>query len=117
MVDSPHFSLCEITERKKITWFRGVCHEHLFLKAMRKNLLPIILSIFSFNAIFAQSEETFTVTLDHNKGVGDPEQITVVYNQPMPENIGLVAPTRKGYEFTGYSRNGIYYYDADMKSV
>ena len=84
---------------------------------MRKNLLPIILSIFSFNAIFAQSEETFTVTLDHNKGVGDPEQITVVYNQPMPENIGLVAPTRKGYEFTGYSRNGIYYYDADMKSV
>ncbi len=60
---------------------------------------------------------TYTVTLDHNNGVGDPEQITVVYNQPMPENIGLVAPTRTGYEFTGYSRDGIFYYDANLKSV
>ena len=61
--------------------------------------------------------ETYTVTLDHNKGKGDPEQITVAYNQPMPENIGLVAPTRTGYEFTGYSRSGTYYYDANLKSV
>ena len=63
------------------------------------------------------SAETYTVTLDHNKGNGDPEQITVTYNQPMPENIGLVAPTRTGFEFTGYLRNGIYYYDANLKSV
>ena len=61
--------------------------------------------------------ETYTVTLDHNKGVGNPEQISVAYNQPMPENIGLVAPTRTGYEFTGYSRSGTYYYDANLKSV
>ena len=45
------------------------------------------------------------------------EQILVAYNQPMPENIGLVAPTRTGYEFTGYSRSGTYYYDANLKSV
>ena len=61
--------------------------------------------------------EIYTVTLDHNKGNGDPEQITVTYNRPMPENIGLVAPTRTGFEFTGYLRNGIYYYDANLKSV
>ena len=64
-----------------------------------------------------QAIPTYIVTLDHNKGVGDPEQITVAYNQPMPENIGLVAPTRTGYEFTGYSRSGTYYYDANLKSV
>ena len=61
--------------------------------------------------------ETYIVTLDHNKGVGNPEQITVAYNQPMPENIGLVAPTRTGYVFNGYSVNGIFYYDANLKSV
>ena len=59
----------------------------------------------------------YFVTLDHNKGVGDPEQILVAYNQPMPENIGLVAPTRTGYVFNGYSSNGKYYYDANMNSV
>ena len=63
------------------------------------------------------NSETYTVTLDHNKGVGDPEQITVTYNQPMPENIGLVVPTRTGYVFNGYSSNGIFYYDANLKSV
>jgi len=63
------------------------------------------------------SAPKYTVTLNHNKGKGNPEQISVTYNQPMPENIGLVAPTRTGYEFTGYSRNGTYYYDANLKSV
>ena len=59
----------------------------------------------------------YTVTLDNNKGIGGSEQVTVVYNQPMPEDIGLVAPTRKGYDFTGYSIGEKYYYDANMKSV
>ena len=59
----------------------------------------------------------YTITLDHNKGTGDPEQISIAYGQPMPEYIGLVAPTKAGYDFTGYSRNGIYYYDAKLKSV
>ena len=63
------------------------------------------------------ADETYIVTLDHNRGVGDPEQITVAYNQPMPEDIGLVAPTRTGYVFNGYSVNGIFYYDANLKSV
>ena len=66
---------------------------------------------------FTNIQAIYTVTLDHNKGNGDPEQITIAYNQPMPENIGLVAPTRTGYEFTGYSRSGTYYYDANLKSV
>ena len=69
------------------------------------------------NIKLLEGTETYTVTLDHNKGNGDPEQITVTYNRPMPENIGLVAPTRTGFEFTGYLRNGIYYYDANLKSV
>jgi uncharacterized protein YjdB len=96
---------------------KGVRHEYLFPKAMKKYLLPIILSIFSFNAIFAQSGQTYTVTLDHNDKTGVTEQITATYGKPMPEDIGLVAPTRIGYDFTGYSRNGTYYYDADLKSV
>jgi uncharacterized protein YjdB len=96
---------------------KGVRHEYLFPKAMRKNLLPIILSIFSFNAIFAQVGKTYTVTLDHNDKTGVTEQITATYGKAMPENIGLVAPTRIGYEFTGYSCKGTYYYDANLKSV
>ena len=84
---------------------------------MKKYLLPIILSIFSFNAIFAQSGQTYTVTLDHNDNTGVKEKITVTYGEPMPEDIGLIAPTRIGYDFTGYSKNGTYYYDADLKSA
>lgn len=84
---------------------------------MKKYLLPIILSIFSFNAIFAQSGQTYRVTLDHNDNTGVKEKITVTYGEPMPEDIGLIAPTRIGYDFTGYSKNGTYYYDADLKSV
>ena len=69
------------------------------------------------NILPIENTDTYTVTLDHHKGNGDPEQITVTYNQPMPENIGLEVPTRKGYDFTGYSRNEKYYYDANLKSV
>lgn len=60
---------------------------------------------------------SYTVTLEHNDGGSNPEQISVTFGKPMPENIGLVVPTKTGYEFTGYSSNGIYYYDANMKSV
>lgn len=64
----------------------------------------------------------YIVTLHKNDGGEDETaQIEVTYEQPMPENIGLVAPTRKGYDFTGYhnasSGSGKYYYDANMKSV
>ena len=58
-----------------------------------------------------------TVTLDPNKGIGNSEQITVTYNQPMPENIGLIAPIRTGYDFCGYTIGETYYYDANLKSV
>lgn len=113
----PPFSLCETTPQKNNLVVKGVRHEYLFPKAMKKYLLPIILSIFSFNAIFAQSGKTYTVTLDHNDKTGVKEQITATYGKPMPEDIGLVAPTRIGYDFTGYSCKGTYYYDADLKSV
>lgn len=113
----PPFSLCETTPQKNNLVVKGVRHEYLFPKAMKKYLLPIILSIFSFNAIFAQSGKTYTVTLDHNDKTGVKEQITATYGKPMPEDIGLVAPTRIGYDFTGYSFKGTYYYDADLKSV
>lgn len=65
----------------------------------------------------------YIVTLHKNDGGEDETaQIEVTYEQPMPENIGLVAPTRKGYDFTGYynassGSSGKYYYDANMKSV
>ena len=64
----------------------------------------------------------YIVTLHKNDGGEDETaQVEVTYEQPMPENIGLVAPTRKGYDFTGYhnasSGSGKYYYDANMKSV
>ncbi len=64
----------------------------------------------------------YIVTLHKNDGGEDETaQIEVTYEQPMPENIGLVAPTRKGYDFRGYSStqtgSAKYYYDANMKSV
>ena len=81
------------------------------------NILSNVIYFVVTEEMLNDSPRYYTVTLDHNKGVGDPEQISVAYNQPMPENIGLVAPTRTGYEFTGYSRSGTYYYDANLKSV
>ena len=64
----------------------------------------------------------YIVTLHKNDGGEDETaQIEVTYEQPMPENIGLVAPTRKGYDFRGYhnapSGGGTFYYDSDMKSA
>jgi uncharacterized repeat protein (TIGR02543 family) len=64
----------------------------------------------------------YIVTLHKNDGGEDETaQIEVTYEQPMPENIGLVAPTRKGYDFRGFSStqtgSAKYYYDANMKSV
>ena len=61
-------------------------------------------------------DNCYIITLDHNNGTGETEQIPVFYGEPMPEDMGLVAPTKKGYIFTGYSSKGIYYYDANLKS-
>ena len=59
----------------------------------------------------------YTVTLDHNGGPGENEHVIAYYGQPMPEGANLVPLTRTGYDFTGYSYHGTYYYDADMKSA
>ena len=61
----------------------------------------------------------YTVTLDHNDGTGVTEQITVAYEQDMPE---INIPTRDGYEFAGYWDNqtngqGKKYYNADGTSA
>ena len=62
---------------------------------------------------------TYTVTLDHNDGTGVTEQITVAYEQDMPE---ISLPTRSGYEFDGYWDNqtngqGKQYYKANGSSA
>ena len=59
----------------------------------------------------------YTVTLHHNGGPGENEKVIAYYGQPMPESEDLLPLTRKGYDFTGYSYHGTYYYDADMKSA
>lgn len=63
------------------------------------------------------SPNAYAVTLDHNGGPGEDEHVIAYYNQPMPESEDLLPLTRKGYDFTGYSYHGTYYYDADMKSA
>jgi len=60
----------------------------------------------------------FEVVLDHNDGTGDMQVITVVYNEPMPEE-GVFAPAaRAGYTFAGFAdAEGEMFYDAQMNSV
>ena len=65
----------------------------------------------------------YIVTLHKNDGDNQDEtvKVTVTYGEPMPENIGLVAPAKVGYDFRGYSStssgNAYFYYDAELKSV
>ena len=65
----------------------------------------------------------YIVTLHKNNGGNDETVlVTATYNQPMPEDIGLVAPTTKGYDFNGYRtykdiRPRVFYYNADMTSA
>ena len=63
------------------------------------------------------SPNAYAVTLDHNGGPGENEHVIAYYGQPMPESEDLLPLTRKGYDFTGYSYHGTYYYDANMKSA
>ena len=59
----------------------------------------------------------YIVTLDHNDGTGVKEEVIAYHNQPMPEDETLVAPTRTGYDFNGYSGDGTKYYNANMTSA
>lgn len=64
----------------------------------------------------------YIVTLSHNGGSGKTEEIVAYYGQPMPEDESIVAPTRTGYDFTGYRTQKditpqVFYYDAEMKSA
>ena len=65
----------------------------------------------------------YIVTLHkNNEGNDETVLVTATYNQPMPEDIGLVAPTTKGYDFNGYRTHSsinprVFYYDAQMKSA
>ena len=65
----------------------------------------------------------YIVTLHKNDG-GDDEtaKVTATYGEPMPEDIGLVAPSKKGNDFTGFRtqkdiKPRVFYYDAEMKSA
>ena len=64
----------------------------------------------------------YTVTLNHNYPPYETEEIFAYYGQPMPEDESIVAPTRTGYDFTGYRTQKditpqVFYYNAEMKSV
>ena len=64
----------------------------------------------------------YTVTLNHNYPPYETEEIFAYYGQPMPEDESIVAPTRTGYDFTGYRTQKditpqVFYYDAEMKSA
>lgn len=64
----------------------------------------------------------YTVTLNHNYPPYETEEIFAYYGQPMPEDESIVAPTRTGYDFTGYRTQiditpQVFYYDAEMKSA
>lgn len=64
----------------------------------------------------------YTVTLNHNYSPYETEEIVAYYGQPMPEDESIVAPTRTGYDFTGYRTQKditpqVFYYNAEMKSV
>ena len=64
----------------------------------------------------------YTVTLNHNYSPYETEEIFAYYGQPMPEDESIVAPTRTGYDFTGYRTQKditpqVFYYNAEMKSV
>lgn len=64
----------------------------------------------------------YIVTLNHNYSPYETEEIVAYYGQPMPEDESIVAPTRTGYDFTGYRTQKditpqVFYYDAEMKSA
>ena len=71
---------------------------------------------------------SYTVELRKNatNAVAGTESVTAIYGMPLPEGEDIVAPTRVGYDFTGYYRtraianselrDTTYYYDKDMKS-
>ena len=71
---------------------------------------------------------SYTVELKKNatNAVAGTESVTAIYGMPLPEGEDIVAPTRVGYDFTGYYRtraianselrDTTYYYDKDMKS-
>ena len=64
----------------------------------------------------------YTVTLNHNYSPYETEEIVAYYGQPMPEDESIVAPTRTGYDFTGYRTQKditpqVFYYNAEMKSA
>ena len=62
---------------------------------------------------------TYTVNLNNQGGNGGDVQFTVIYGQPLPDN--LEAPSKMGNYFRGYYSDydgrGTYYLDSTMKSM
>ena len=73
----------------------------------------------SDSSVYSSSSEneTYTVTLDRQKGAGGSSHVSVKQGEAMPN---AVAPTRSGYIFKGYysgtNGTGTKYYNADMSS-
>ena len=58
---------------------------------------------------------TYTVAFDFNEGSDGSLSVDATFDSVMP-TFGLVAPTRKGYTFNGYSYNDKQYYTKNMTS-
>ena len=60
-----------------------------------------------------------TITLNMDGGANGTASVVVTYNAPMPS--GAIAPTKKGYAFSGYytesNGNGTRFYNDEMQSV
>jgi len=55
----------------------------------------------------------YQITFDKDGGTGGTDSVFAEFKQILPQ--GLVAPTKKGFEFVGYfDQYGIQYYDKDM---
>lgn len=68
----------------------------------------------TYTAVFTGN--VYTVTLDANGGAGGTEKVEATFGAAMPALTAF--PTRKGYEFGGYSDSkGTLYYNADGTSA
>lgn len=75
--------------------FDGLYYDNRFNEEFNE-MTPILTDTHLFAKYIGKE---YTVTLDHNGGVGPQDTIKVLYKKPLPE---LPPPERQGYLFAGY---------------